>query len=185
MATMQDCIKDCLDCHAVCLATIAHCLRKGGASCRARSHTSASGLHADLQHERRLHAARFPAAHLACALASAPASRCAPMIADEICRTTRRWCCASRPAGVAPRAAAKWPAPPARPPNCRCDLGLAQGKEAPALLVEREKLATGEIEMEAVQSKQALAFTLLMKGKLRILVSDERIAASSKAISSP
>jgi hypothetical protein len=30
MATMQDCIKDCLDCHAVCLATIAHCLRRGG-----------------------------------------------------------------------------------------------------------------------------------------------------------
>jgi hypothetical protein len=30
MATMQDCIKDCLDCHAVCLATVSHCLRKGG-----------------------------------------------------------------------------------------------------------------------------------------------------------
>jgi hypothetical protein len=30
MATMQDCIKNCLDCHAVCLETIAHCLLKGG-----------------------------------------------------------------------------------------------------------------------------------------------------------
>jgi hypothetical protein len=30
MATMQDCITDCLDCHSVCLSTIAHCLTKGG-----------------------------------------------------------------------------------------------------------------------------------------------------------
>ena len=30
MATMQDCIKECLDCHAICLATISHCLYKGG-----------------------------------------------------------------------------------------------------------------------------------------------------------
>lgn len=30
MATMQDCITDCLDCHSVCLATIGHCLQKGG-----------------------------------------------------------------------------------------------------------------------------------------------------------
>src|SRR5262245_58067343 len=30
MASMQDCIADCLDCHSVCLATIAHCLEKGG-----------------------------------------------------------------------------------------------------------------------------------------------------------
>jgi hypothetical protein len=30
MATMQDCITDCLDCHSVCLSTIAHCLAKGG-----------------------------------------------------------------------------------------------------------------------------------------------------------
>ena len=30
MAAMQDCITDCLDCHSVCLATIGHCLEKGG-----------------------------------------------------------------------------------------------------------------------------------------------------------
>ncbi len=30
MASMQDCITNCLDCHSVCLATIAHCLEKGG-----------------------------------------------------------------------------------------------------------------------------------------------------------
>src|SRR5262245_31958393 len=30
MTSMQDCIADCLDCHSVCLATIAHCLKKGG-----------------------------------------------------------------------------------------------------------------------------------------------------------
>jgi hypothetical protein len=31
MVSMQDCIKNCLDCHAVCLETISHCLAKGGA----------------------------------------------------------------------------------------------------------------------------------------------------------
>ena len=30
MATMQQCITDCLDCHSVCLSTITHCLEKGG-----------------------------------------------------------------------------------------------------------------------------------------------------------
>ena len=30
MASMQDCITNCLDCHSVCLATIGHCLDKGG-----------------------------------------------------------------------------------------------------------------------------------------------------------
>ena len=30
MASMQDCITNCLDCHSVCLATIVHCLEKGG-----------------------------------------------------------------------------------------------------------------------------------------------------------
>jgi hypothetical protein len=30
MASMQHCITDCLDCHAVCLGTIQHCLGKGG-----------------------------------------------------------------------------------------------------------------------------------------------------------
>jgi hypothetical protein len=30
MTTLQDCITDCLDCHSVCLSTIAHCLSKGG-----------------------------------------------------------------------------------------------------------------------------------------------------------
>jgi hypothetical protein len=30
MASMQECIKNCLDCHAVCLETISHCLAKGG-----------------------------------------------------------------------------------------------------------------------------------------------------------
>jgi hypothetical protein len=30
MASMQDCISNCLDCHLVCLATIAYCLEKGG-----------------------------------------------------------------------------------------------------------------------------------------------------------
>jgi hypothetical protein len=30
MATMQDCIANCLDCHSVCLVTIGHCLNKGG-----------------------------------------------------------------------------------------------------------------------------------------------------------
>ncbi len=30
MALMQNCITDRLDCHSVCLATIAHCLDKGG-----------------------------------------------------------------------------------------------------------------------------------------------------------
>jgi hypothetical protein len=30
MASMQDCITDCLDCHSVCLSTITHCLHKGG-----------------------------------------------------------------------------------------------------------------------------------------------------------
>lgn len=28
MASMQDCITNCLDCHSVCLATIVHCLEK-------------------------------------------------------------------------------------------------------------------------------------------------------------
>ena len=30
MATMQECIASCLDCHSVCLETISHCLSKGG-----------------------------------------------------------------------------------------------------------------------------------------------------------
>lgn len=29
MASMQDCITNCLDCHSVCLATTVHCLEKG------------------------------------------------------------------------------------------------------------------------------------------------------------
>lgn len=41
MATMQDCITNCLDCHSVCLATSMHCLEKGGA-------------HAALEHIRLL-----------------------------------------------------------------------------------------------------------------------------------
>lgn len=31
MASMQECITNCLDCHSVCLSTTSHCLRKGGA----------------------------------------------------------------------------------------------------------------------------------------------------------
>lgn len=27
---MEKCIKDCLDCHSICLTTIQHCLQKGG-----------------------------------------------------------------------------------------------------------------------------------------------------------
>jgi hypothetical protein len=30
MATMQECIRDCLECHAVCLTTISSCLGRGG-----------------------------------------------------------------------------------------------------------------------------------------------------------
>jgi hypothetical protein len=30
MASMEECITNCLDCHSVCLATISHCLEKGG-----------------------------------------------------------------------------------------------------------------------------------------------------------
>jgi hypothetical protein len=30
MTSMQDCITNCLDCHSVCLATLSHCLEKGG-----------------------------------------------------------------------------------------------------------------------------------------------------------
>lgn len=30
MASMQDCITNCLECHSVCLSTIPHCLSKGG-----------------------------------------------------------------------------------------------------------------------------------------------------------
>jgi hypothetical protein len=30
MATMREAITNCLDCHSVCLATISHCLQKGG-----------------------------------------------------------------------------------------------------------------------------------------------------------
>ena len=29
MATMQECITNCLDCHSVCLHTTSHCLSKG------------------------------------------------------------------------------------------------------------------------------------------------------------
>lgn len=29
-AAMQECIANCVECHRVCLETIAHCLRKGG-----------------------------------------------------------------------------------------------------------------------------------------------------------
>lgn len=28
--TMQQCIRNCLDCHSICLQTIAHCLQMGG-----------------------------------------------------------------------------------------------------------------------------------------------------------
>ena len=30
MTSMQDCIADCIDCHSVCLGTIANCLERGG-----------------------------------------------------------------------------------------------------------------------------------------------------------
>ena len=62
MATMQDCITDCLDCHSVCLATIGHCLQKGGEHAEPAHNPPAPRLCADLHHQRGLHAARLTAA---------------------------------------------------------------------------------------------------------------------------
>lgn len=34
-ASMDDCIRNCLDCHRICLETVPHCLSKGGAHAEA------------------------------------------------------------------------------------------------------------------------------------------------------
>jgi hypothetical protein len=34
--SVEQCLQDCLDCHAVCLQTITHCLQKGGPHAEAR-----------------------------------------------------------------------------------------------------------------------------------------------------
>lgn len=35
-AEMEQCIQNCLDCHRICLATVAHCLQMGGRHAEAR-----------------------------------------------------------------------------------------------------------------------------------------------------
>ena len=36
MPSMDDCIRNCTDCHTICLETVAHCLGKGGAHAESR-----------------------------------------------------------------------------------------------------------------------------------------------------
>jgi hypothetical protein len=50
---MEDCIKNCSDCHDVCLETVTHCLQKGG------RHAEVQHIRQpDLPHEWRFHASR-------------------------------------------------------------------------------------------------------------------------------
>jgi hypothetical protein len=53
---MQECIQNCLDCHAICLETAAYCMQLGGKHAEPSHLRLLPGLCADMCYQCRLHA---------------------------------------------------------------------------------------------------------------------------------